>query len=53
MGFGSLAAGWLGGSLADAPSWMIFAVLASGGVVSAVVLFGLEPVIRKRLAAAA
>ena len=50
MGLGSLAAGWLGGSLADAPSWMIFAVLASGGLLSAAVLFVLEPLIRKRLA---
>jgi hypothetical protein len=53
MGFGSLGAGWLGGSLADAPSWMIFAVLAVGGAVSAAVLFLLEPVIRKRLACSA
>jgi POT family proton-dependent oligopeptide transporter len=51
MGFGSLGAGWLGGSLADAPSWMIFAVLAAGGSVSAVVLFALEPIIRRQLAA--
>ena len=50
MGFGSLGAGWLGGSLADAPSWMIFAVLAAGGSVSAVVLFALEPIIRRQLA---
>lgn len=50
MGFGSLAAGWLGGTLADAPSWLIFAVLAGGGSVSALLLFALEPVIRKRLA---
>jgi len=50
MGFGSLCAGWLGGTLADAPSWMIFAVLAGGGAVSAVVLFALEPLIRRRLA---
>jgi POT family proton-dependent oligopeptide transporter len=50
MGFGSLAAGWLGGSLADAPSWTVFAVLAGGGVLSAMVLLALEPVIRKRLA---
>jgi len=50
MGFGSLGAGWLGGSLADAPSWTIFAVLAVGGAVSAAVLFVLEPVIRRRLA---
>jgi proton-dependent oligopeptide transporter, POT family len=50
MGFGSLGAGWLGGTLADAPTWMVFAVLAGGGTVSAAVLFALEPVIRKRLA---
>ncbi|MEO8300263.1 MAG: peptide MFS transporter, partial [Rhizomicrobium sp.] len=50
MGFGSLCAGWLGGTFADAPSWMIFALLAGGGGVSAAVLFALEPVIRRRLA---
>jgi len=50
MGFGSLCAGWLGGTLADAPSWLIFAVLASGGTLSAAVLFALEPTIRRRLA---
>ena len=50
MGFGSLGAGWLGGTLADAPTWMVFAVLAGGGTLSAAVLFALEPVIRKRLA---
>ena len=52
MGFGNLGAGWLGGSLADAPTWMIFAVLAAGGVLNATVLFALEPVIRRRLALA-
>ena len=31
MGFGSLTAGWLGGWLAQAQTWMIFAVLAGGG----------------------
>lgn len=50
MGFGSFSAGWLGGSLADAPAWVIFAVLAGGGGVSAAILFALEPVIRRRLA---
>ena len=50
MGFGSLSAGWLGGVLADAPTWLIFAVLAGGGGISAAVLFALEPVIRRRLA---
>jgi hypothetical protein len=50
MGFGSLGAGWLGGSLADQPSWMVFAVLACGGGVSAAVLFALEPLIRRQLA---
>jgi POT family proton-dependent oligopeptide transporter len=50
MGFGSFCAGWLGGSLADAPAWVIFAVLAGGGSISAVLLFALEPVIRHRLA---
>jgi len=50
MGFGSLAAGWLGGSLADTPSWMIFAILAGGGSISAALLFAIEPLIRKRLA---
>jgi len=51
MGFGSLGAGWLGGSLADQPSWMVFAVLAIGGGISAAVLFALEPLIRRRLSA--
>ncbi len=46
MGFGSLGAGWLGGVFADAPAWMLFAVLAAGGVLSAVVLWILEPAIR-------
>jgi POT family proton-dependent oligopeptide transporter len=50
MGFGILGAGWLGGTLADAPTWTVFAVLAGGGGVSAVVLFALEPLIRRRLA---
>jgi POT family proton-dependent oligopeptide transporter len=50
MGFGSFSAGWLGGSLADAPAWVIFALLAGGGGVSAAALFALEPVIRRRLA---
>ncbi len=50
MGFGSLAAGWLGGTLADAPTWLIFAVLAGIGTLSAVVLYVLEPVIRRKLA---
>jgi len=50
MGFGSFSAGWLGGSLADAPTWTIFAVLAGGGGISAALLFALEPVIRRRLA---
>jgi len=46
MGFGSLGAGWLGGVFADAPAWILFAVLAAGGVLSAVVLWALEPAIR-------
>ena len=50
MGFGSFSAGWLGGSFADAPTWVIFAVLAGGGSISAAVLFLAEPVIRRRLA---
>jgi POT family proton-dependent oligopeptide transporter len=50
MGFGSLGAGWLGGTLSDAPTWVIFAVLAGGGTISAAVLFALEPLIRRRLA---
>ncbi len=50
MGFGSFSAGWLGGSLADSPSWVMFAVLACGGAISAAVLFALEPMIRRRLA---
>lgn len=49
MGFGSLAAGWLGGVFADAPTWMLFGVLAAGGSVSAAILWALEPVIRRRL----
>jgi len=52
MGFGSLGAGWLGGSLADQPSWMVFAVLAVGGGISAAVLFALEPLMRRQLAGA-
>jgi len=52
MGFGSLGAGWLGGSLADQPSWIIFAVLAAGGGLSAVILFAIEPLIRTHLALA-
>ena len=50
MGFGSLGAGWLGGSLAGVPAWMTFAVLAGGGGLSAAVLFALEPAIRRWLA---
>jgi POT family proton-dependent oligopeptide transporter len=50
MGFGSLSAGWLGGTLADSPSWVMFAVLAGGGALSAAALFAAEPVIRRRLA---
>jgi POT family proton-dependent oligopeptide transporter len=50
MGFGSLCAGWLGGTLAHAPSWEIFALLAGGGTISAAVLFALEPTIRRKLA---
>jgi POT family proton-dependent oligopeptide transporter len=49
MGFGSLGAGWLGGIFANAPTWMLFAVLAGGGSLSAAVLLVLEPVIRRRL----
>jgi hypothetical protein len=49
MGFGSLCAGWLGGTLAGVPAWMMFAVLAGGGTLSAAILFVLEPVIRRRL----
>jgi POT family proton-dependent oligopeptide transporter len=49
MGFGSLGAGWLGGTFADAPTWMLFAVLACGGSLSAAVLSALEPAIRRRL----
>ncbi len=50
MGFGSLVAGWLGGLMADAPNWMIFAVLAAGGTLSALVLLMVEPVVRKKVA---
>jgi POT family proton-dependent oligopeptide transporter len=49
MGFGSFSAGWLGGSLADSPSWVMFAILAGGGTISAAALFLAEPVIRRRL----
>jgi POT family proton-dependent oligopeptide transporter len=52
MGFGSLGAGWLGGSLADKPNWMLFAILAGGGSISATVLFAVEPLLRNRLALA-
>ena len=52
MGFGSLCAGWLGGVFADRPTWMLFAVLAGGGSVSALLLWVLEPAIRRRLAPA-
>lgn len=52
MGFGSLAAGWLGALLTDAPTWMIFAVLAGGGTLSALVLLAVEPVVRRKMAAA-
>jgi POT family proton-dependent oligopeptide transporter len=48
MGFGSLCAGWLGGTLAEAPPWMMFTLLAGGGALSAAVLFALEPVIRRK-----
>ena len=50
MGFGSLGAGWLGGVFANAPAWMLFAVLAGGGCASAAILLALEPAIRQRLA---
>ena len=50
MGFGSLGAGWLGGTFADTPTWMLFAVLACGGSLSAAVLLALEPAIRRYLA---
>jgi POT family proton-dependent oligopeptide transporter len=52
MGFGSLCAGWLGGILSDAPAWILFAVLAGGGSLSAAILLALEPAIRERLAQA-
>jgi proton-dependent oligopeptide transporter, POT family len=50
MGFGSLTAGWLGGWLAQAQTWLIFAVLAGGGMVSALVLVAVEPFVRRMLA---
>jgi POT family proton-dependent oligopeptide transporter len=50
MGFGSLCAGWLGGTLADVPAWVMFALLAGGGTLNAIALFALEPVIRRKLA---
>jgi POT family proton-dependent oligopeptide transporter len=49
MGFGSLGAGWLGGMFANAPPWILFAVLAGGGTASAIVLLLIEPVVRRRL----
>jgi len=50
MGFGSLTAGWLGGWLAQAQTWMIFAVLAGGGMLSALALLLVEPLVRRMLA---
>jgi POT family proton-dependent oligopeptide transporter len=50
MGFGSLGAGWLGGTLAGEPAWVTFAVLAGGGASSAALLLALEPMLRRRLA---
>ena len=49
MGFGSLCAGWLGGTLADVPAWVMFALLAGGGTLNAIALFALEPLIRRKL----
>ena len=49
MGFGSLCAGWLGGTLADVPAWVMFALLAGGGTLNAIALFALEPIIRRKL----
>lgn len=51
MGFGSLGAGLLGGLFADAPTWILFAVLACGGSLSAAALLLLEPAIRGRFGA--
>ncbi len=51
MGFGSLGAGLLGGMFADAPTWVLFGVLAAGGSLSAAVLLLLEPAIRRRFGA--
>lgn len=51
MGFGSLSAGWLGAIFVDAPAWMLFAVLAGGGSLSAALLWILEPTIRRVLSA--
>lgn len=53
MGFGSLAAGWLGGAMADAPSWEIFALLAGIGSLNTLALLALHPVIKRRLLAPA
>jgi POT family proton-dependent oligopeptide transporter len=52
MGFGSLAAGWLGGVLAEAPSWEIFALLAGIGTLNSAAMLALHPVIRRKLLAA-
>ncbi|MBA2587299.1 MAG: peptide MFS transporter [Alphaproteobacteria bacterium] len=49
MGFGSLCAGWLGGTLADVPAWVMFATLAGGGTLNAIALFAAEPMIRRKL----
>jgi POT family proton-dependent oligopeptide transporter len=49
MGFGSLMAGWLGGVMADAPTWLIFAVLAGGGLLNALALVLVEPLVRRRV----
>jgi proton-dependent oligopeptide transporter, POT family len=50
MGFGSLMAGWLGGLMANEPTWMLFAGLAGGGFLSAYVLLWIEPFVRYRVA---
>jgi POT family proton-dependent oligopeptide transporter len=50
MGFGSLMAGWLGGLMANEPTWMLFAGLAGGGFLSAYLLLWIEPFVRYRVA---
>jgi POT family proton-dependent oligopeptide transporter len=51
MGAGSLLAGWLASSVADRPTSIVFLVLAVAGAGGAILLFGIEPVLRRRMSA--